>query len=741
MARPRSSRSVATSTLALALAAGVLPIGLAAPAAAADLSATGRFLAPFEEPGPACVEDADGRSICKPAGASVVVLPNGKVLYWDALEGMEDPEVNGVAEFGHVAQNDAVRVLDLRGPRPTWARSEVDPVSNPDGLEGEYLPGPLHNNDETRNDGDLFCSDQLLLADGRVLDAGGTAYYQEPGIPGMPTYGVVELEGLKNSRLYDPDSNTWTAGDTMAYGRWYPSLVTLPDNRVLVASGVTKLIKPVYPDRPTDSGLNVTQTEVFDPKTSTWSVDGGKKSLPLYPRLHLLPNGKVYYDAAGQTFNPAGQAYDEATWNMAATYDPKTQTWSDLGLPVFGYPEAPAPLGFRGSAFSQMLKLTAPYDTAQFLSAGGVYGVSPGTYVGTDTSTLNTVTMGPDGSESFTSEATSPLNNPRWYSTGVTLPTGQVLAFNGADRDEVVNPGSGTAVTTPELFDPATGEWTELAAQSKGRTYHSTAVLLPDARVLVGGHSPIATGYTTQNPALQDSLGFSNPVRDPSFEVYEPPNLFYGERPVITEVASSVTRGKQLVIETPDAREVSSVTIVRNTALTHLVDADQRVVELPVVKRTGGAVTVAVTGNAAVLPDGPYNVFVNKRYAKGETPSVGRQVFVGKVPADLADDVRVNHGRATAAEMKARNDARKAAKGGRPGTADAAAAPAASAPAAPGDLLVVDGTSQLAATPVSRRSPLGTLPEPLPSLPVVVATSLLVGTAVLRRRLLHPRRA
>jgi hypothetical protein len=726
------SRPVGAAAAA-ALALGVVPLG-ALPAGAADLSQTGRFLAPFEEPGPRCVEDADGRSICKPAGASVVVLPNGKLLYWDALEGMEDPEVNAVAEFGHVAQNDAVRVLDLRGPRPTWARSEVDPVSNPKGIDGEFLPGPLHNNDETRNDGDLFCSDQLLLADGRVLDAGGTAYYQEPGVPGQPTYGVVELEGLKNSRLYDSRTNTWSAGGNMAYGRWYPSLVTLPDNRVLVTSGVTKLIKPVYPNRPTDSGLNVTQSEVYDPRTNAWKVDGGKKSLPLYPRLHLLPNGRVYYDAAGQTFNPAGQAYDEATWNMASVYDPKAGTWRDLGLPEFGYPEASAPLGFRGSAFSQMLPLKAPYDTAQFLSAGGVYGVSPGSYLGTDTSTLNTVKIGADGSEQFSSEAVGALNNPRWYSTGVTLPTGQVLAFNGADRDEVVNPGSGTPVTTPELYDPVSRTWTELAGQTKGRTYHSTAVLLPDARVLVGGHSPIATGYTVQNPALADAAGLSRPEREPSFEVFEPPNLFYGARPVIASVEPAVRRGTTLTIETPDARDVSSVRIVRNTAITHLVDADQRVVDLPVVSRNGSRVVVQVTDKAAVLPDGPYNLFVNKRYAKGETPSVGRQVFVGAVPPGLIDDVRANHDREAATELRARAT-KSQGKGKAKGRSDGKGGNGLAAPdgTTPVDVPVADATPRLEATPVSRRTG---LPVP-PVLPVALVGGL-VGTAYLvRRRLLR----
>jgi hypothetical protein len=481
---------------------------------------------------------------------------------------------------------------------------------------------------------------------------------------------------------------------------------------VLTLSGVTKLIKPIYPDRPADSGRNVTQSEVYDPTTGQWAVDGGSRSLPLYPRVRLLPNGKVYYDAGGQTFNPAGQAYDEALWNTAATYDPATRTWRDLGLPAFG----DALVGFRGSAFSQMLPLRpgddGEYRSAQFLSAGGVYGVSPGTYVGTDTSTLNTVTIGADGAESFATRATAPMNNARWYSTGVSLPTGEVIAFSGADRDEVVAPGSGTPETTPEMYDPETGTWTELADAARGRTYHNTATLMGDGRVLVGGHAPIATGYGKPTPQFAE-LGLSNAFRDPSFEVFSPPNLFYGPRPVITEVQPSLTRGGTLRIATPDAADISSVTVVRNTAMTHLIDADQRTVELPVVSRDGGSVTVAVADSSAVLPDGPYFLFANKQYEKGETPSVGRQVFVGAVPAGLAADIRSEHRRTLGDELQARG------QGGPPAPA-AAAAPATASTAV-----------QAGVTPSAVR---GTLPRTGRGSAPVVAAALLVGSALLVRR-------
>jgi hypothetical protein len=624
--------------LAFLLTAATVPV-LTPAAHAADPSVVGQFGAPFEEAGPKCQKDAKGHSICKPAGVSTVALADGTVLYWDGLEGMEDVRYNTVLEIGDTAQDDLSRVLDLRYDRPTWSTPRpATAVSNakPDA----YLPGPLHNDDRTDNDGDLFCSDQVHLADGRVLNVGGTGYYLEPGVPGVP-YGVSELEGLKATRVFDPVTDTWRAGrGTMTYGRWYPSLVTLPSGDVLVASGVTKLIKPLYPDRPADSGTNVKQLEVFHPASELWTPapSSADRSLPLFPRLHLLPNGHVYYDAAGQTFNPDGQSYDEALWNMAASFDPSTMTWKDLGLPQFG----PALKGFRGSAFSQQLTLKAPYTKAQFLSAGGVYGVTPGTYVGTSTSTLNTVDTA--AGDAFTSEATGDMVNGRWYSTGVTLPTGQVLAFSGADRDEVVGPGSGTPVTQAELFDPATKKWSALASATKGRTYHNTAILLPDGRVLVGGHAPINTGYAYATNLGHDNLGLSDAFRDPSFEIFSPPNLFYGTRPVITDYDLTQRYGSRTRVEVTGARDVASVVLVRNPALTHLVDGDQKVIELPILSRDGDSVTVATPPSSAVAPAGPYWLFVNKRTSKGLTPSVSRQTFVGsEAPAALRQIIERNN--------------------------------------------------------------------------------------------------
>src|SRR5207248_5137018 len=291
--------------------------------------------------------------------------------------------------------------------------------------------------------------------------------------------------------------------------------------------GVTKLIKPMYPDRPADSGTNVEETETYNPATETWTDNGasGKRSLPLFPRLHLLPNGKVFYDGAGQVFSPDGQSYDEAMWNVDSVYDPATKSWTDVGIPGIG---TPAP-GFRGSTFSIMLPLAPPYTSASFLTAGGELFPTPGSYFALPFSTINTVDTAKGDALSTTS--TGNLSTGRWYSTAVQLPDGTVAAFSGADRDEVESPGTEIPVTTPEIFDPATNTWTPAAGQAHPRSYHNTAVLLPDGRVLVGGHAPIPTLYTKN---LDLPGPFTPNHRDPSFEIFSPPYLFRGPRPTIT---------------------------------------------------------------------------------------------------------------------------------------------------------------------------------------------------------------
>jgi Domain of unknown function (DUF1929) len=127
---------------------------------------------------------------------------------------------------------------------------------------------------------------------------------------------------------------------------------------------------------------------------------------------------------------------------------------------------------------------------------------------------------------------------------------------------------------------------------------------------------------------LQQHLpgGFSDAFRNPSFEIYDPPYLSWGPRPTIGGVSGNFGRGARVTVSTPDAQNIASVVLVRNTALTHLVDGDQRQVELPISARAGANLQVEVPSSAGVLPPGPYMLFVNKRAAKGLVPSTARQL-------------------------------------------------------------------------------------------------------------------
>jgi hypothetical protein len=632
----------------------------------ADPAVSGRFGKPFEEPkidgrraNTKCITTADGAIDCKPAAGSLAIMPDGRILYWNALEGTERVKLSIVAEAGSTGiLNDQTRVLTLRGKghRPRFRRPRpVDGGANPNGHDNhEIFPG---GNSETNNDGALFCSDLVFLPDGRVLATGGTSYYLDPEIANSGL-GVSELEGLENARIFDPKTNAWTQAASMKIGRWYPSMLTLADGDLFVASGVQKLLKPVYPDRPFGSGTNVTETETYDVSADRWTDNGGaaKRSLPLYPRLHLLPDGHVYYDAAGQSFNPFGQSYDMPLWNIAASYDPATRSWTSLGIPgldgvvpdhagldllqdqitdleglgVPGLgPDATIP-GFRGSTFSLMMPLApnadGSYTRASFLTAGGVLGypvASPGSYVATSDSRLTTIDTA--AGDSMTTEPTGDLSRPRWYSTGVLLPTGEVVAFNGSDRDAVAGPGVEYPIRQAELYDPATQTWRPIAQSHQPRTYHNTAALLPDGRVLVGGHAPITTLYLSH---IQIPGGFGpNDGRDPSFEVFKPPYLFRGPRPKIVDAPARVRRGRTFEIETSvGADEVESVILMRNTALTHLIDGDQRAIELPVVARHGETLEVVAPPTAAVAPNGPYLLYLNRSDPDGPVPSKGHQL-------------------------------------------------------------------------------------------------------------------
>lgn len=642
------SRGLRGATLAVA-ALLVVAGSSFLPASADAASEMGVWGAPWEEGGnaPACTPLGDGNVICKPTAVSIAQLVTGGLLYWNGIEASENPQFTISVEAGVWTRDSQARLLNLMNGAPAWANPF--PMRGPSGNDAPYyetLPpdeqlfgelgvpgrpgdglvgstiGTLYEappvappDDPADNDADMFCADLVQLADGRILIAGGTDFYNQPRLPDdLPTiggWGVPELEGLRNSRIFDPDTGTFAKTSPMKYGRWYPTLVTLPNGDVFVASGVTKLVK-------NSQASQVRRTETFSLKTLKWTENytgmASENSLPLYPRLHLMPNGKILFYGGGQMngFGPTGWAADEALWALAQFWNNETKEWEIIG---------PTGLGIRGGVFSTLLPLKPPYDKGTVLVGGGTLFPTPGLFLALPF--VEKVTV--DKAGNVTHERAADLNTARWFGTSVLLPDGKVAVFSGANSDEVLLPGPQIAVREAELYDPATDTWSRIGRGSRDRTYHNSAILLPDGRVLIGGHSPIPAF----NHLHRDMPApFANNHKDPSFEIYSPPYLFRGERPQIAYSPAGIAYAKPFTVNLGSTDAIESVSLIRLPAQTHTMAADMRNVELAFTQ-LGDTLTVVAPPDGIVAPPGPYYLFVNKKSAKGPIPSVAAITTVG----------------------------------------------------------------------------------------------------------------
>src|SRR5207237_5465720 len=97
--------------------------------------------------------------------------------------------------------------------------------------------------------------------------------------------------GITDANVFDPRTNTWSLATSMDLPRWYPSATRLADGRVLAVGG---LVTP---------SLGANRPEVFDPVTNSWTllgVDTADIQTDKYPFSFLLPNGQ-FFTMSGST--------------------------------------------------------------------------------------------------------------------------------------------------------------------------------------------------------------------------------------------------------------------------------------------------------------------------------------------------------------------------------------------------------------------------------------------------------
>jgi hypothetical protein len=447
-------------------------------------------------------------------------------------------------------------------------------------------------------DTDLFCNGLTMLWDGRLFVVGGTAKYSEG--PGDPWFGS------NAAYRFDPFVG-WERIEDMAFGRWYPTALALPDGRVLVVGGEGGAEV---------NGARTEQAEVYDP-LGGWTVlpDSANRFLPLYPRLHVLASGEIL--CAGQGAATAILNLDTLEWREIAPAEPapmgggsgparqpkRSRAARPKAAPRgargrktaaararHGEHPTPAPPphihdhrpGSVGPRPDDLSVLVGPAQAMKVLNAGGG-----------DPATANARIM--DLSEDAPAwREIAPMHHGRWFPNSVVLPDGTLFVAGGG---LIYN---AEPVMEAEIFDPVSEAWILDAPMSVPRLYHSTAVLLPDGRVWMAG----TDGETRM-------------------ELYSPDYLFAGPRPILFAAPASVTYGQQFPIPMADPDDVADACFIRLSAVTHAVNMGQRYVPLDVAVTGPNELEVTAPGDPFLAPPGHYLLFIrNHAGVPAEAPII-----------------------------------------------------------------------------------------------------------------------
>jgi hypothetical protein len=181
-----------------------------------------------------------------------------------------------------------------------------------------------------------------------------------------------------------------------------------------------------------------------------------------------------------------------------------------------------------------------------------------------------------------------PMEVGKMYVSAVLLPDSTVFQTGGAST--TIHNGD-HPVYSSQIYDPKTNAWKKAAAHKVPRSYHSSAVLLPDGRVATFGGNP------------EDRF-------EMQIEVYKPPYLQTDTpRPTISGGPTEIALGGTYTLATEQAAPVRSAVLVRPTAVSHSSDPNQRLVDLPFTA-TGNGIQFSVTGNQNLAPPGWYMLFV-----------------------------------------------------------------------------------------------------------------------------------
>jgi galactose oxidase len=406
---------------------------------------------------------------------------------------------------------------------------------------------------------DMFCPGISMDFNGRIIVTGGN--------------------NAEKTSIYDPGSDAWVAGANMQIPRGYQSTATTSNGKVFNIGGSWS------------GGNGGKNGEIYDPSGNGWSLIQNALVSPMLTQdragVYRSDNHAWLFGWKNATVFQAGPSKAMNWYNTAGA-------GSTTGA------------GNRGNDGDAMNGNAVMYDAVagKILTAGGAANYQ------TDQARTNAyvITINAPNTNPTVAQTAS-MSSARGFANGVVLPDGTVFVTGGQSTVEPFT--DTTAALTPELWNPATNAWTQMSPMAIPRTYHSIALLLPDATVLNGGGG-LCGGCATNH---WDA------------EIFVPPYLLNSDgtrktRPEISTVASTVKIGATLSVTTNSA--VNRFSLVRFGTTTHTVNTDQRRINLTP-SGSGTSYTVTVPNDPGVALPGYWYLFAIN---SAGTPSVAKVIKV-----------------------------------------------------------------------------------------------------------------
>ncbi|WP_194852800.1 kelch motif-containing protein [Nocardia sp. SYP-A9097] len=421
---------------------------------------------------------------------------------------------------------------------------------------------------------------------------GGLTYEEQQNLYGFAPEMALkkkEYQGIDSSFVFNPWTETYAAVGSMAYARWYPTLTRLPDGKVIVLSGLD------------GSGRILDgQTEIYDPDTKVWTErDDLRRYFPTYPSVFQTATpGKLFFSGPSTGWGPAEEHRDPGLWNL-----------NDNSFQLVPGIRDPNMLETGSSTW-----LGPVQDQRLLVVGGGGVGDSD-----LSTGRIDIVDLKAEQPK-FEPFATLPRGTR--YPNLVTLPSGDVFITNGANDYR----GRGASDILASYLLDQQGGLHPMADPTVGRDYHSSAVLLPSGQIMTEGSNPLFADRKNTLPGKFERR----------IEIYTPPYLFKPDggavaRPGISGGPDEIQRGGVFDFQVRNgvagvaASEIKYARLMTPSAITHVTDTNQRVIDLPFTPTEQG-ISVSLPDNPAIAPSGYYMLFVVD--AAG-VPSVAKWVHLG----------------------------------------------------------------------------------------------------------------